>query len=66
MDAIISLQNVFVVVDLYGMIESVSVISTATIGSEGSVSTPSVESETGHQIPPVSIYLFSFNGGYIL
>ena len=48
----------FVVVDLYGMVESVSVISTATIGSEGSVSTPSVESETGHQIQVVRACLF--------
>ena len=58
MNAIIPLlfQNVFVVVDLYGMVESVAVISTSTIGSEGSVSTPSVESETGHQIPQVNFW----------
>ena len=49
-------QNVFVVVDLYGMVESVSVISSATIGSEGSISTPSVESETGHHIQQVNRY----------
>lgn len=48
----------FVVIDLYGMVDSVSVISTATIGSDVSVSTPSVESETGHQIPPVSFSAF--------
>ena len=47
-------QNVFVVVDLYGMVESVSVISSATIGSDGSISTPSVESETGHHIQQVN------------
>ena len=46
----------FVVVDLYGMVESVSVISSATIGSEGSISTPSVESETGHHIQQVNRY----------
>ena len=51
----INLQNVFAVIDLYGMVESVSVVSSATIVTDSSLSTPSVESETGHHISLVSL-----------
>ncbi|WAR14180.1 NEUL4-like protein [Mya arenaria] len=43
-------RNVFAVIDLYGMVESVSVVSSVTMVTDSSTTTPSVDSETGHQI----------------
>ncbi|KAL4221121.1 Neuralized-like protein 4 [Mactra antiquata] len=43
-------KNVFAVIDLYGMVESVSVVSSVVMVTDSSSTTPSVESETGHQI----------------
>lgn len=52
--SIFSLQNVFAVIDLYGMVESVSVISSGSMVTDSTTTTPSVESETGHQVARVS------------
>lgn len=52
----LQLQNVFAVLDLYGMVESVSVVSNVSMVTDSTSTTPSVESETGHQISLVNIY----------